>query len=538
MGFESEIKPADWPRNGRELRLDYIWDKLIDFEKDPNYKTREILLATVNDNELNQFTGYGLVRFTEYEVELINTLYMKSLWCQINSIKVYLYDLITEATRLQKALSWTCRVAGEDNSSETYRIKPYEEGLLLPLKLYHFAYQKYTLLKTETFSNQILSVVNEIFDACKKEDKVDSIAYAYSAMLNDISYMRGNKKEKLWEFGRDELFALFEMEARILSANKQNPALRPTRGILMTQISNFILKSRNDYNQDLICKYVSKDVARISINNHEIWMGKTENLNDKREQKVIPELFEDESWIEYSWAKRINFTSVRTYYVSSFSKTICTSDMETKYGDCVYGFKNDRIVDLIGPLMIQKYRRIPDADSELQEEERVPAISQVIAFDVLYDRDKAKEELKYLFKVIDLFKMSSSEKHAFLQSILQYWILTVKDDEWKEERERRYVLFLYDEYEYLETVFEDGFLKEKTSLLVLPDFILGDNPVKHILRYQMEAKQTSTMTREYLHCHNCLVQDYDSVHSSINHIKNCPICGSENIEIIYPPKRK
>lgn len=534
----SEDRPEDWPRNGREYRLDCIWNKLDEFEKNPSYKTREVLLAIVNDNDLNQFTSYGLMRFTEYEAELINLLYIRASQFQINSIKVYLYNLITEATRLQKISSWSAQITDGNNEEDSYRIKPYEKILLLPLKLYHFAYQKFTVLKNATFSEQLLSVVNEIRSVSHSEEEKDAIAYAYSSMLNDISYMRGNKKEKLWEFDRDELFSLFSLEAELLKENRQNPALRPTRGVLMTQISNFVLKSRNNYNQDLICKYVSKDVAKSSVKNHEIWMGKTENLNDKREQKVIPELFEDESWIDYPWAKSIDFSPVRTYFVSSFSKALKDRDMQSQYGECLYGYKNDRITDLIGPLMMQIMTKRPGADDALPDKKKVPVISQVINFDVIYDREEAKEELAYLFKIIDLFEMTDDEKHLFLQDILQYWVLTVKDADWKDERERRYVLFLYDGYEYFETVVEDGYLKEKTSLLLLPDFIMGDNPVKDIIRHQMELKQRNTMTREYLHCNDCLVQDYDSVHAGIHSAIKCPICGSENIKIIYPDRNE
>ena len=536
MSFDSQDRPDDWPKNGREFRLECIWNKLDEFEKNPSYKTREVLLALVNDNDSNQLLSLGLMRFTEYEVALINLIYIRAAYMQINSVKVFLYDLITEATRLQKINSWSYQITGEEER-EAYRIKPYEEGLLLHLKLYHFAYQKYTVLKSASFVDQLLSVVNEIYDASQTEEEIEAIAVAFSTMLNDISYMRGNKKEKLWEFDRNELMQIFDLEAKVLKSNCQNPAKRPTRGILMTQISNFILKSRNDYNQDYICKYVSKDVARSSVSNHEIWMGKTENLNDKREQKVIPELFEDKSWISFSWAKNIDFTPVRTYFVSSFSKRIGASNMQSQYGECLYGYKNDRIVDLIGPLMMQTLKKRDDAHEDLPDKKKMPAVSQVITFDVLYDRDEAKKELRYLFKVIDLFDMTEEEKHDFLQSILQYWILTVKDECWKDERERRYVLFLYNDYDYFETVVEDGFLKEKTSLFLLPDFILGNNPVKTTIQYQLEAKQRTTMSREYLHCHNCLIQDYDSVHAGINPPRKCPICGSEDVEIIYPKRR-
>ena len=533
MNYESIDKPEDWPKNARELKLDIIWNKLDEFEKNPNYRTREVLSALVIDNDLNQYSSFGLTRVTKYEVDLINLLYIKAEICNLNSVKVYLYDLITEVTRLQKISSWTAPIINNEAENDTYRVIPYEEGLLLQLKLYHFAYQKYTLLKNASFADQLLSVVNEIYDVSHSKEEIDDIAYAFSVMLNDISYMRGNKKEKLWEFDREELYLLFEMEAKLLKANHRNPTERTTRGVLMTQISNFILKSRNNYNEDYICKYVPSDVAISSADNHEIWMRRTEDLNDKREQKVIPELFEDEEWIGYSWAKHIDFTPVRTYYVSSFSKAIDDENMRSEYGECIYGYKNDRIADLIGPISIQTMKKCLGAGSELPDIINVPEISQVIAFDVIYDRDEAKKELQYLFKVMNLFDMTDKEKHCFLQDILQYWILTVKDDDprWKRERERRYVLFLYPEYKYPEVIIEDGYLKEKTSLLFLPDFVLGYNPVKDVIRRQMIAKQHSTMTREYLHCLDCLVQDYDSFQEARS-IMKCPICGSRNTEMI------
>lgn len=31
MSFMSENRPADWPVNGREFRLDCIWEKLDEF---------------------------------------------------------------------------------------------------------------------------------------------------------------------------------------------------------------------------------------------------------------------------------------------------------------------------------------------------------------------------------------------------------------------------------------------------------------------------------------------------------------------------
>ena len=126
--------------------------------------------------------------------------------------------------------------------------------------------------------------------------------------------------------------------------------------------------------------------------------------------------------------------------------------------------------------------------------------------------------------------MSSQEKKMFLEEILQYWILSVKDSKWKDERERRYVLFIYLEYDYKEMEIDDGWLKLKTSVFLLPDFILGDNPSKKEIQRQIDGKRKGTSMKDYMFCRNCLSRDYDAI---ISNEDKCPICGSDNIENVY-----
>lgn len=495
-------KPDDWPQNGRESKLELIADKIREFEHDPSYKTREVLLAVVCNNDANEYSSFGRMRVTEFEAQLINILYVKAERLQINSIKVYLYDLITEATRLQKIMSWNNPILGLDDE-DGYRIKPYEEILLPQLKLYHFAYQKYTIENTADFSNQLITIVESCLNEWTEEEDIGDLAYAFLAMLTDISNMRGNKKEQLWEFTRDELSKLFELEAYLLKLWKKDITQRPVKGMLKIQVSNYILKSRNGYNEDYICKYVSRDVAKTSAENHEIWMKEIKYLNDEREQKVIPELFEDTSWLPYQWATDFDFTPTRKYFVTSYSKSLNNGDMQSDYGECTYGYKNDRIIELIGPIGKRQFSK---SNGSVDDENiTLPFISQVIAFDVIYDREEAREELRYLFSVVDQFDLSDKQKHSFMEELLQYWILSVKDYKWHDERERRYVIFMYKNYEYLETVIEDGFLKIGTSLFLLPDFILGNNPARSEIAFQVENKQQALMSKEYFHCMNCLL---------------------------------
>lgn len=193
--------------------------------------------------------------------------------------------------------------------------------------------------------------------------------------------------------------------------------------------------------------------------------------------------------------------------------------------------KNDRIIDLIGPIYMLKLTKKLDAEEDLPDTIERAHISQVLAFDVLYDVEEAKEELQYLFSIIDMFSLTDNEKKEFLQEILQYWILSVKDNKWQIERERRYVLFLYDGYNYKETEFDDTFLKVKTPLFVTPYFILGENPSRQEIERQLYFKRKALYSGKYLFCENCLMQDYDI--AIYEQPKECPICGSKKIKVLY-----
>ena len=153
--FKTVEKPNDWPANARENMLDIICDKVEEFRDKPSYKSREVLLSLLCEHDLNQHTGYGLVRVTEYEVAMINYLYLVGATYQINSLKTYLYNIITETTRLTKMASWCNPVFGI-KEQDSARIMPYEQGLEFSLRLYHIAYQKYTIEKNASFAEQLV----------------------------------------------------------------------------------------------------------------------------------------------------------------------------------------------------------------------------------------------------------------------------------------------------------------------------------------------------------------------------------------------
>lgn len=527
MNYETEEvidKPEGWPANAIECQLENIQMQLDEFIRNPSYKNKEVLVSLVSDYDLNQRSMLGLFRTTDYEVACINALFMGAHFIQLNSLKTYLYELIGHKTRMQKIVSWF------PEGAETLDMKPFE-GLFPSLKLYYFTYQKFTVEKSKSYSEQLIEVVEDIVKYSKEHDSeevflegVAEITHAYISLLNDISYFRCVKRTRIWAFDRDEIYKLFHLASRLIKLCGDSPVKRPLKGVLMTSISNYILKSRNDYNEDYICKYISSEVAEKSISNHQIWMSTIEKMNDEREQQVIPELFEETGWNNYSWAININFTPTRKYYVSSFCKSINDSQMCEDYGECIYGYKDDRMAEILAPIM---YRHKKDGSKS-------PAFSQVVAFDVIYDKEEAKKELNFLCSLIDCFDMSDIDKRSFLEEILQYWILSVKDSKWLHERERRYILFMYDEYDYSEIdVSDDKFLKLKTTLFLEPDFILGNNPVKYYIRLMVDNKREAISMKPYLFCKDCLNRDFDIVAGHRNE-DTCPLCGTKNVSIEYP----
>lgn len=523
--MESEIitiknKPDDWPANDIECQLENIKNQIEEFKKNPNYKNKEVLVSLVSDYDLNQRSAIGLFRTTEYEVAIINSLFMEAYLLQLNSLKVYLYELVSCKTRMQKILSWF------PEANLDLEVKEFE-GLFPQLKLHYLTYQKFTVEKSKSYAEQLIEIVEEILEISmqqeeksQKEEIIDNTTKAYISLINDISYFRCVKRTKIWAFNYEEIYKLYKMAAKLIKLNGDLPTKRPLKGVLMTSISNYILKSRNNYNEDYICKYISSEVAKQSISNHQIWMSIIERLNDEREQKIVPELFKETGWINYSWIKDIDFSAKRIYYVSSFCKSLNNSEMIKNYGECIYGYKDDRIAEIIAPILYYN-KKFP---------KKFPVFSQVITFDVIYDRKQAKEELKFLCSVIDCFEMKDEEKKIFLEEILQYWILSVKDSKWEHERERRYVLFMYDSYDYEEIDLSDSrFLKLKTSLFIEPDFILGKNPVKEYINMMVDNKRKAISMKPYLFCKDCFNRDFDVI-LGVNNINICPICGSKNVK--------
>jgi hypothetical protein len=491
---ENIEKPSDWPANGREVHISKILKAVEIFEKEPNYKNKEILISLVSPVDLNENNGLGLFRVTEYEVSIINELYLKATALCFYDLKVFLYEQIADTARSKKMAY--LMIGGDLN------IKEYE-FLYPPLYLFYLTYANFNLEKERTFPEQLIHEIKLLIKGASSE-KLQNYSWMLNNLLIDLSWFPSAKMLHILTWNRQELKNVFTLQISLITLTKQNPLTRPLKGVLMITISNWILKSRNNYNDEPLIKYVSD-----SINLDEIWMKEIKYLNDKREQTVIKELYKNEDWIKFDWAKKIDLTPRRKTYVSSFSKGSINAEMQDGYGNNVYGYKSDRIRAAIAPIILMK--------------NKYPQFGHVICYDIVYNINDAKDELNSLSEIIDLYDITDENKNTFLNEIIQYWILSFKDKEWQHEKERRYQIMLYPELDYIELTTDEIHLKLKSSLFAFPDFISKNNNNKKRLEQNLMYKRKAISSKPYVFCKDCLHADYD------NSGKKCLICGSTRV---------
>jgi len=74
--------------------------------------------------------------------------------------------------------------------------------------------------------------------------------------------------------------------------------------------------------------------------------------------------------------------------------------MKDKYGQCIYGYKDDRLAEILSPIYYRK----------MKNKIKIPVFSQVITFDVIYDRDEAKSEINFLCSILYSYDIIIREK--------------------------------------------------------------------------------------------------------------------------------
>ena len=513
MDIATVSKPSNWPQNNREINLENIYNCFQLFLKEPNYKNKELLFSLLNVTDINSINEMGLVHICDYEIALINELYLLATMHNCVSLKSYLYGHIARYTQLHKMLYNMNAFIGSDVGVE---IKEYF-WLTIQLKLFYACYADFNRRKDRNFADSIIDTIKDVFYKTSDNKIKADICYGYNMLLYDLSFVDSNVLCPYLKFDRLELKRLFELSADLNKSLHNNITERPLKGIIKLSLRQWVLKSRNNYDMAFLYKSISVKNALKAFQNHQVWMSKTQKLNDKREQKTVRELFNKKTWLSYDWAKKVNIDELNDCYVCSFTKIMPDEKMRKKYGDTTLGYKTDRIADIISPIVLRN---------------KIPMFDSVACYDVLYDKEKFKEEINFLCQVINLYDLNDEQKSSFFNEIMQYWYFSIKDKKWESEQERRYQLFIFDYKEYIDLDIENDFLKIKSSLYLYPDFILTDNgAIKSRIKFNLESKRNALASRKYAYCETCCQADFtEGCKSSISY-KKCPICGSEKITI-------
>lgn len=140
--LQAKNKPADWPVNEKEVLLENIYVSLNNFIENPGYRTKEVIVSLVSAYDLNQRSYVGTYRVSEFETQLINIIFTQATQCNLNAVRTCMYTIISDTVRMQKSMSWVSELLKENSD---IRIIPCEEWLVVPLKLYYFAYQRFNL---------------------------------------------------------------------------------------------------------------------------------------------------------------------------------------------------------------------------------------------------------------------------------------------------------------------------------------------------------------------------------------------------------
>ena len=500
-------KPDDWPHNNREINIEEIYNATVRFHADPSYVNKEKLFALIDKTDLNEINELGEVHICDYEISLINKIYQYGIIMNCVSLKAYLYGHVARYTRFHAML---CRmpIVGYDEEptiSEFLELTP-------PLRLFYYCCNDFYFRKDRTFVDSILAVTGMAWGTDNDDISTrDIVAHAYNLMLYDLSFVNSNVIFSYLEFSREEIKRLIEKSASMNKFLGNNVFERPLYGVIKLTLRQLILKSRNNYDTNRIYKAISVANLKSALTNHQVWMSKIERLNDKREQKVIKELFTNKRWLKYEWAKKIKIEPLNDSYVCSFSKAMPNEKMKNRYGGNILGYKTDRIANLLSPIFMTSTG---------------PFFDQVAYYDIIYSEAEAKAEINYLCELVELYDLKTDGKSKFFEEILQYWYFSLKDKKWEHERERRYQLFIFD-HDYRDLVIENDFLKEKNTLYLFPDFFLSSDK---ILRQKMKRlrieKINATATKSYNFCEECFQIDYSTIEREE---RKCPVCGSSQV---------
>ena len=523
--LEDVKKPTDWPMNDNEAELETIMEYLEKFHTNPSFEIKEILISLCNVSTLNQHSSLGMARrkTSEYEIALLNTIYIYGGIFTFPSVKFFVLDYIYRTVRGRMTMIGMLHSIDDVKAREMYGSLDLSDysGLLPQLLLFLEMTVEIKVGNFETLHSAFLGVSELMLETASEESKL-IVAHAVVTLFRDLSDAVALTFMNI-SWNRDEIYDAFQLISRCLIVRNENPSIRPLRGLVCISLSNWILKSRHYNINQMTYKSIDANILKSAVPKNEIWLRSIENLNDEHEGKLLHQIFSNTDWIKTLWAKEIVLKNKPRTYVACFSKCEPNDELRQRYGGTVLGFKTDIIGESIVPII----------DTYSNGNYR---LGQYIYYDVTYSRSGFKDEINYLISIIDLFDIKDDEKLTILNSVIPYWYLSIKDEEWEEEEERRYEIYIGESklksaIEEYETINDEKvmFLKSRSALYAYPDFLnTKDNVLKNILLSRSNEKLSALYRhKDYYRCNECLYCNFDAI--GLDDIHKCHLCGSEKI---------
>lgn len=517
-------RPAGWlVLNDRELKVELVWESVRSYYVDPNPMTRDVMVTHANDLEESDLRSRGVGRISEYEIELISRIYHAGCCLGSSAVKMFAYHVAMEWVRLK---------SDEDIGT---LLDSHRDVIPRQLRLFCNVYSAYRQDEQHrSFWYWLINKVEKFLAIVGSSAQLDFLEHAYVSLLMDVSCALGGERDSLYRVTADEVIALVKMEADILHRGDKSIMTRPLKGTLMIQLSYLLLKMRKSGTPSVVYKHMSNEDLRKALDNGELWIRDTRDLNDKWEGVPAQEIVEEMSKDGVSWLKNVNWSYGKTFYVACYSREREGVDLDARYGECTLAYNADRLVDFLGPIYLHVEHLKHQDGSEYKE--GYPMLSQVAVLDVMYDREEARKELELLVRCIDTLGRYDSEKQEFFGEILQYWKLSIKDPvdradpdkKWYREAERRYVIFYYDDYNYIHQRLDNRWLKLASTVVMAPDGVFGDLDSRSFmeLKDNLGVRYESTTLNDYYTCDECLARTYPSGSGSL---PKCRMCGSQRL---------
>ena len=480
------------------------------------------MLTHAFDCEFEDLPSDDSTAVSAYEVSLILHIYRAGCCFVSSAVKLFAYHVIMEWVRIDQR--WRCGAESQERRNPFFQ----------PLQLFYDVYAAYVSDGgKKSFYDYLEHNVREKLKSVKGAADLDKLEHAFVSLLMDVSCSLGAKRDAMFRIRREQLVNLIKLEAEILKRGEKSIMARPLKGTLMIQLSYLILKSRAEVLPESVYKHISNADILRALENGELWVRDVRDLNDKWEGVPARELVDELAAGGARWLHGLDWEFHKSFYVACYSHEGNPASLSS-YGECVLAYNGDRLADFLGPIYLRVETLPAPNGGEIKE--GYPMLSQVVVLDVVYDRDQARNELAFLVKCVDVLGNSDDEKRAFLGEILQYWKLSFKDPvereephrEWYKERERRYVIFYYEDYNYINQRIESRWLKMDSTVVLAPDAVLGpiSSGNKTTICENLAMRYRHTSLDNYCLCRDCLARTYVR---QLQPYTTCKMCGSKNL---------